>query len=101
MRRSLRAAVLLGVLLAGGAIAGAPAAAEKVRVTYPNLNGAYIFLFTAIDKGYYAQEGIEIELLESGGGSGGICDDDMGRDMPSDEIERSDSVGRSAPSLGS
>jgi NitT/TauT family transport system substrate-binding protein len=69
MRRSLRAAVLLGVLLAGGAIAGAPAAAEKVRVTYPNLNGAYIFLFTAIDKGYYAQEGIEIELLESGGGT--------------------------------
>ena len=56
-------------LLTAVAIAGGPAAAEKVRVTYPNLNGAYIFLFTAIDKGYYAQEGIEIELLESGGGT--------------------------------
>ena len=69
MKRRLRAATLLGGLLAAGAIAGGPAAAEKVRVTYPNLNGAYIFLFTAIDKGYYAQEGIEIELLESGGGT--------------------------------
>ncbi len=44
-------------------------AAEKVRVTYPNLNGAYVFLFTAIDKGYYAQEGIDIELVEAGGGT--------------------------------
>jgi len=62
----IRAAVLL---LAACLLQAAPAAAEKVRVTYPNLNGAYIFLFTAIDKGYYAQEGIEIELLESGGGT--------------------------------
>ena len=58
-----------GLLLAACLLQAAPAAAEKVRVTYPNLNGAYIFLFTAIDKGYYAQEGIEIELLESGGGT--------------------------------
>lgn len=56
--------LLATCLLAPGAAAG-----EKVRVTYPNLNGAYIFLFTAIDKGYYAQEGIDIELLESGGGT--------------------------------
>ena len=47
----------------------AAGAAEKVRVTYPNLNGAYIFLFTAIDKGYYTQEGLDIELIESGGGT--------------------------------
>jgi len=58
-----------GLLLAACLLQAAPAAAEKVRVTYPNLNGAYIFLFTAIDKGYYAREGIEIELLESGGGT--------------------------------
>ncbi len=56
-------------LIAACLVHAAPAAAEKVRVTYPNLNGAYIFLFTAIDKGYYAQEGIEIELIESGGGT--------------------------------
>ena len=60
---------LASLLVAASLVPAAPAAAEKVRVTYPNLNGAYIFLFTAIDKGYYAQEGIEIELLESGGGT--------------------------------
>ena len=59
----------VAVALAASLLAAAPAAAEKVRVTYPNLNGAYIFLFTAIDKGYYAQEGIDVELLESGGGT--------------------------------
>jgi NitT/TauT family transport system substrate-binding protein len=65
MVRARFASLLLAACLAHAA----PAAAEKVRVTYPNLNGAYIFLFTAIDKGYYTQEGIEIELLESGGGT--------------------------------
>ena len=60
---------LASLLVAASLVPAAPAAAETVRVTYPNLNGAYIFLFTAIDKGYYAQEGIEIELLESGGGT--------------------------------
>jgi ABC-type nitrate/sulfonate/bicarbonate transport system substrate-binding protein len=69
MRSARRAVVRLGGLLVAGAIASAPVAAETVRVTYPNLNGAYIFLFTAIDKGYYAQEGIDIDLLESGGGT--------------------------------
>lgn len=42
--------------------------AERVAVTYPNLNGSYIYLFTAIDKGFYKQEGIDIELSETGGG---------------------------------
>ena len=60
---------LASLLVAACVVHAVPAAAEKVRVTYPNLNGAYIFLFTAIDKGYYAQDGIEIELLESGGGT--------------------------------
>jgi ABC-type nitrate/sulfonate/bicarbonate transport system substrate-binding protein len=69
MTLARRVMTLLGGLVAVGVLAVAPACAEKVRVTYPNLNGAYIFLFTAIDKGYYAQEGIEIELLESGGGT--------------------------------
>ncbi len=59
----------LCLMFAGLLLQIGSASAEKVRVTYPNLNGAYIFLFTAIDKGYYTQEGIEIELIESGGGT--------------------------------
>jgi len=56
------------LIIAALPIAVLPASAEKIRVSYPNLNGSYIFLFTAIDKGYYTQEGIDIELLESAGG---------------------------------
>jgi NitT/TauT family transport system substrate-binding protein len=46
-----------------------PARAEHIKVTYPNLNGSYIYFFTAIDKGYYKDEGFDLEVLESGGGT--------------------------------
>jgi len=46
-----------------------PVHAERVKVTYPNLNGSYIFFFTAIDNGYYKEEGFDLEVLESGGGT--------------------------------
>jgi NitT/TauT family transport system substrate-binding protein len=39
-----------------------------VKVSYPDLTGSLLFLFTAVDKGYYAAEGIEPELIEAGGG---------------------------------
>lgn len=45
------------------------ARAEHIKVTYPNLNGSYIFFFTAIDLGYYKDEGFDLEVLESGGGT--------------------------------
>jgi ABC-type nitrate/sulfonate/bicarbonate transport system substrate-binding protein len=57
------AAILCGALLLAG-----PAAAEKVKVSYPDLTGSLLFLFTALDKGYYTAEGIEPELIEAGGG---------------------------------
>lgn len=44
------------------------ARAEHVKVTYPNLNGSFIYFFTAIQKGYYKDEGFDLEVLESGGG---------------------------------
>ena len=47
----------------------AAARAEHVKVTYPNLNGSYIYFFTAIDKGYYKDEGFDLEVIESGGGT--------------------------------
>lgn len=71
-RRSLLPALLsrvagLGLLAAGLLLAG-PAAAEKVKVSYPDLTGSLLFLFTSVDKGYYTAEGIEPELVEAGGG---------------------------------
>jgi ABC-type nitrate/sulfonate/bicarbonate transport system substrate-binding protein len=57
----------MAFLLAGTLLA-APAPAETVKVSYPDLTGSLLFLFTAVDKGYYAAEGIEPELVEAGGG---------------------------------
>ena len=54
-------------LLAFGALCPAQAA-DKVKVTYPTLTTSYIFFFTAIDKGFYAEEGLDLDAVEAGGG---------------------------------
>ncbi len=64
--KSLFRLAALAALIALPAIA--PARAEHIKVTYPNLNGSYIYFFTAIDKGYYKDEGFDLEVLETGGG---------------------------------
>jgi len=47
----------------------APAlAADKVKLSYVLSSVEYADLFLAIDKGYFAQEGIEPELQQAGGG---------------------------------
>ena len=56
------------VFLAVGASTVA-AKAEHIKVSYPNLNGSYIYFFTAIDKGYYKDEGFDLEVVETGGGT--------------------------------
>jgi NitT/TauT family transport system substrate-binding protein len=65
MRLPLRCAafLVLAILLSARA-----AEAEHVKVSYPNLNGSYIYFFTAIDKGYYKDEGFDLEVVETGGG---------------------------------
>jgi NitT/TauT family transport system substrate-binding protein len=65
--KSLLRVVALVILAA--LVPGTPARAEHVKVTYPNLNGSYIYFFTAIDNGYYKDEGFDLEVLESGGGT--------------------------------
>jgi len=42
--------------------------AEKVKVTYPTKTASFIFFFTAIDKGFYKKEGLDLEVIEAGGG---------------------------------
>jgi NitT/TauT family transport system substrate-binding protein len=43
-------------------------AADKVKVTYPTLTSSYIFFFSAISKGYYKDEGLDLDVVEAGGG---------------------------------
>jgi NitT/TauT family transport system substrate-binding protein len=60
----------LVLLLAGcGAAAPVPAKpAEHMKVSYPALSASIAPLLIAIDKGYYAAEGLELELIKAGGG---------------------------------
>jgi ABC-type nitrate/sulfonate/bicarbonate transport system substrate-binding protein len=43
-------------------------ATDKVKVTYPTLTSSYIFFFSAISKGYYKDEGLDLDVIESAGG---------------------------------
>ena len=43
-------------------------AADKVKVSYPTLTSSYIFFFSAIQKGYYKDEGLDLDVIEAAGG---------------------------------
>src|ERR1700687_795561 len=43
-------------------------AADKVKVSYPTLTSSYIFFFSAISKVYYKDEGLDLDVVEAGGG---------------------------------
>src|SRR5260370_6124580 len=56
-------AIVTAVLLA------VPAhAADKVKVSYPTMTSSYIFFFSAISKGYYKDEGLDLDVIEAAGG---------------------------------
>jgi ABC-type nitrate/sulfonate/bicarbonate transport system substrate-binding protein len=57
------------VAIAATALIWLPAhAADMVKVTYPTLTSSYIFFFSAISKGYYTDEGLDLDVVEAGGG---------------------------------
>src|SRR5258708_28024777 len=43
-------------------------AADKVKVSYPTMTSSYIFFFSAISKGYYKDEGLDLDVIEAAGG---------------------------------
>jgi len=52
-----------------GALGAAPAnAAEKLRFSIPSLSANYAPSFIAMDKGYFAEEGLDVEFVNAGGG---------------------------------
>jgi NitT/TauT family transport system substrate-binding protein len=61
---------LLGVVLAAMLLAAAPASAEpqKIRITMPAIATYYAPYLLAMEKGYYAQEGLELVVTYAGGG---------------------------------
>ena len=43
-------------------------AADKVKVSYPTMTSSYIFFFSAIAKGYYKEENLDLDVIEAAGG---------------------------------
>jgi NitT/TauT family transport system substrate-binding protein len=69
MMRCLRSAVSsLGGITAAALLSLPAHAADKVKVTYPTLTSSYIFFFSAIQKGYYKDEGLDVDVVEAAGG---------------------------------
>jgi NitT/TauT family transport system substrate-binding protein len=65
--RLLTKAVVVAALLI---VAQAPAqAADKMKITVSGIFSAFSNYFIAIDRGYFAQEGIEVEVIQAGGGT--------------------------------
>ena len=62
--RSLSLILMLLVASAAGA-----AAAERVAVTLASDDAIYAPYFIALDKGYFRTQGLEVEVIEAGGGS--------------------------------
>ncbi len=55
-------AALAALLLAG------PASAEKTSLSYVTWNADYGYIMAALDKGYFKDEGLDVELTAAGGG---------------------------------
>jgi NitT/TauT family transport system substrate-binding protein len=69
MRKHSRKSVMGLAAIATAALICLPAhAADKVKVTYPTLTSSYIFFFSAIAKGYYKDEGLDLDVVEAAGG---------------------------------
>ncbi len=68
MTNALRRGALAAAVVAS--LAAAPAfAADKVKVTIPVLIPAYAMYFLAVDKGYFTEEGLDVEVIKAGGGT--------------------------------
>lgn len=63
LRLSIAAIFVMVLIFAAPAVA-----ADKVKLSYVLSSVEYADLFLAIDKGYFAQEGIDLDLQQAGGG---------------------------------
>ena len=63
----LTAAAVAAVV--GSVLGLGPAAADPVRISYANVNANFAPTFAADDKGYFKQEGLDVELINAPGGT--------------------------------
>src|SRR5215510_2725489 len=58
----------LAIFLAGISTATMARAADNIRVSYASLSAAYMDHVCAMDKGYFREEGLNIEVIRAPGG---------------------------------
>lgn len=64
------AALLMAPLVTGLFVAGGTAmAADKVSVTFASFDALYAPYFIGIEKGYFAQLGLDVNMIQAGGGT--------------------------------
>jgi NitT/TauT family transport system substrate-binding protein len=64
-----RIAIAIVALLALSGVTATARAADKVTVTYASFDALYAPYFLGIDKGYFAAQGLDVELMQAGGGT--------------------------------
>lgn len=62
-RRAVWLLTLVGMLFMSASPASAQTATKKVRVSIPGANVTYLPFYAAKDKGYYREEGIDVEFI--------------------------------------
>jgi len=67
MRLKMKAALIACLLSI--TVHGPTQAADKMRITVSGIFSAFSNYFIAIDRGYFAEEGIEVEIIQAGGGT--------------------------------
>jgi NitT/TauT family transport system substrate-binding protein len=60
---------LAAAALAAFVAVAAPAAAQKIKMSVPNVHAGFAWAYAALDKGYFAAEGLDVELVLIGGGT--------------------------------
>jgi NitT/TauT family transport system substrate-binding protein len=68
-RKLVRLMHLATLVLAAVALSSSARAADKVKVTYASFDALYAPYFLGIDKGYFAEGGLDVELVQAGGGT--------------------------------
>ncbi|HWH77262.1 MAG TPA: ABC transporter substrate-binding protein, partial [Candidatus Binatus sp.] len=68
MARLFFTALAGAALIISTAVAGGAAALENIKVSYAVLSAAYMDHVTAMEKGFFRDEGLNVEVLRMGGG---------------------------------
>ncbi|HEX3973909.1 MAG TPA: ABC transporter substrate-binding protein, partial [Stellaceae bacterium] len=68
MIRRFAITATLAAMLASPFVSEPAQAADKTSLSYVTWNADFGYIMAAIDKGYFAEEGLDVDLTSAGGG---------------------------------